>query len=150
MFDKIKGYLLGVMLAVSLGSTGWFWYESNQLSHEITRISGEKSILEASVGILTDTNKRLAEQVGKSAASTEVTNAVNEALDKQREELDKQFEGLRKITQQKFADIEKKYAAMEDTPANKELRRVEIGMERSRGIWRMFCNSEPLAVECVK
>ena len=98
MFDKVKGYLLGVMLAVSLGSTGWFWYQSNQLSHEITRISGEKSILEASVGILTDTNKRLAEQVAKGVASTEVTNAVNEALDKQREELDKQFEGLRKIT----------------------------------------------------
>lgn len=150
MFDKVKGWLAGAIIILLAAGGGYLYYENNQLQKDLISVTGEKELLDATNKIYQNTNAQLADQVQKNNQSATVTNEVNKALEEQRTALAKEFEGLRKITQQKFAEIDSKYSKMEDTPANKELRRVEIGMERSRGIWRMYCISEPLAEECVQ
>lgn len=150
MLDKIKQHVMGALLVASLALGGWMFYENTQLDKKVSELSGEKTALEVANGLLIDSNKTLKDALDLAKNSSAITDDVTNRIAEQTQEFNKQFDGLRKITQKKLSDIEEAYAKKEDTPENREAMRVDISMERARGIWRMYCIAEPDAVECTK
>lgn len=142
--------IVPVLLAAAMGFGAWSWVENQSLQQSVQLLSEEKKALENANALLLDANSRMSQALTQQKASSEITDKITEELADQTQLFVNEVEKFRKMAQQRMKEITDAYARKEDTPENREAMRVDIGMERARGIWRMYCLAEPAAKECTQ
>lgn len=148
MFTKAKSALMSLafilVLAVAVGASFWAY----KLNHQVDKLQGDVTALSKANDMLVSANDKLVKALDLIQKSTEITDKMAEDLREDIAKINDGIDGMKKITGDRLDEIDKRYDALDDTPENREMRRVDIAMERARGVWRMYCIAEPAAVEC--
>jgi Tfp pilus assembly protein PilN len=110
---------------------------NSQLTSKNTQydeLSGKYEVLKVEVG------KKVSSDGVTEAAKTEVKQAeVKQVVAKTQ---------AQQIVEDKLKAIETKYAGMEQTKANEERKRVDISLERAKGLWLTYCIQQPQDKAC--
>lgn len=140
--DTFQGYLIkGALVLICALAV----YENCQIL--IAKNERIKSQEEKIVKLNQD-NEKLKTELAKKAKSETVTETAKQEVKQAEVKVDKAKTQANLYVEKKLADIEKKYAAMEQTAANQERKRTEISLERAKGLWLTFCLQEPLEQAC--
>ncbi len=140
--DKLKKYALFAGSAVVGGFLIWGNYQVldakndkiTALNKNIVTITAERDALEK---VIKDKLK-----------SDKVTEKVVEVVQQKETKQEKAKSQAATYVNNKLAEIEKKYAAKEPTPANEQRKNVEISLERAKGLWLTYCLQEPTEDPC--
>lgn len=151
LLDKAKGWLLPVVIGLLILVSGYagFMHHSNALlgqtietqGTEINRIKGELTKAE---GI----NKDLSAENTRLKSSGKITDDVTAKVQEQGKVLDERYSEMQKQVADKLKAIERKYGAATPSKENEDRKTIEISLERSKGVWLMYCLAEPKAKEC--
>ncbi len=154
---KVGAYIAGILLVASLTTTGVFYIQNSGLTTKLDNVTlerdkngAERDRVAGELATAMEANKTITNQLAIMQGSNKINDTVAAEIVKNNEAIKNQFDGLRILTEKRYADINKRWAEKEQTPKNIKDRRVELGFERARGTWRMYCNSEPKAVECTE
>lgn len=140
--DKVKSYALrtvGVVLCLGL-----VWGNFQIIDAKNERISA----LNADVERVTTEKKALEEVIAKKIESDGVTVKAKEDVVKKEVVIEKAKTVAEQYVSEKLQEIDKKYDDKEKTPVNDERKRVEISLERAKGLWLTFCLQEPEEKAC--
>ena len=150
-FDKAKAWLLPVLIGLLMIVSGYgaFLYHHNTVlantvqaqTTEITRIGGELTKAEG-------VNKTLADENSKLRGSGKITDDVATKVDEKAKELDERYSEMQKQVADQLKVIERKYGAVAPSKENDDRKAIEISLERSKGVWLMYCLAEPKSKEC--
>lgn len=129
-----------------LACAGAFWQNFQILNAKNDRIDklGEE------IAQLNTKNEELKTELTKKVKSDIITEVAKEEVKQEEVKQEKAKTQANLYVEKKLADIEKKYAQMEQSAANQERKRVEISLERAKGLWLTFCLQEPEEKACKK
>ena len=149
--DKVKGWLfplVAALLVIAIGFGAILYHSYTELEHtaekqatEISRIGEELRKAEGINKTLSDENTRL-------KGSATITEGVKDGVAEKAKELDSRYSEMQKQVSDKLKAIETKYKAQGASRESDDRKAVEISLERSRGVWLLFCLAEPKAKEC--
>ena len=140
--DTLKGYLIkGALVLVCAVAV----YENCQiLIAKNDRIKAQNE----QISKLTVDNENLKKELVKKVQSEAATESSKQETKQAEVKVDKAKTQANLYVEKKLADIEKKYAALEQNGANQERKRTEISLERAKGLWLTFCLQEPQEQAC--
>lgn len=149
MLTKLKEIAMTVIfviaMSIAVGASLW----AVKLDKENTKLEGNVAQLSTANELLIGANDKLVQAMDLLRDSYKINEDVSKKITEEVKKITDNMEGMRNHTSKKLDEINKKYDQLDDTPENRELRRVDISLERARGIWRLYCVSEPAAKECV-
>ena len=124
-------------------------YHSNTvLANAVTTQEAEVKRLGGELAKAEDINKSLGEENSRLKGSGKITDDVTSAVAEKSKELDSRYSEMQKQVAVKLKALEAKYSAQEPTKESLDRKAIEISLERSRGVWLLYCLGEPQAKEC--
>lgn len=150
-WNSVKGFFApGLFIALLLLSVYAF-----NMSAEKTALQTTVGTLQTEVGQLGEklqgvarTNMELNTELELLRKSQGITESVKSQLDAGVKEDKKRYDALSKQVGEKLSAIEAKYSALEPTKDNLDRKTIEISLERSKGVWLMYCLAVVEAKEC--
>lgn len=140
------------ILLVVLGVLGVYSYvisnDRTQLQETVTQLSQKVGQQASELTAAGETNSRLNRELEKYQRSNDITSDVKDKLTELEKADQKRYDEMQKQVSEKLKAIDSKYAAMAPSPDNSDRKAVEISLERSRGVWLLYCLAEPAAKEC--
>ncbi len=153
ILDAVSGFFMPVLIVALLG-LGFYTFnvysDRGALQTTVSSLHNEVGQLGEQLKSTAATNKRLASEIDLLKKSQTITDDIKDKLDAGAKEDKKRFEAMSKQVGDKLAAIEAKYKALEPTKDNLDRKAIDISLERSRGVYHMYCLVEPAAKECVK
>ena len=152
-FDKAKEWLLPIVigLLVLCACYSAFMYHSNTvLANTITAQEAEAKRLDGELTKAGKANADLAVENNRLKQSAGITDDVTNSVAQKSKELDSRYSEMQKQVSTKLKAIEAKYSAQEPTKESLDRKAIEISLERSKGVWLLYCLGEPQAKECVE
>ena len=140
--SKIKGYLIKGVLAVVCAGAVW------QNIQIITAKNDRIATQEQTISKLTQDKEDLKNDIVNRSKSEVVTEQAKEDLKQVEVKQEKAKTQANQYVDKKLADIESKYAVLEQNTTNAERKRVEISLERAKGLWLTYCLQEPREHAC--
>lgn len=155
MFSALKAkaaalVTAGILLALVavLGFAGYQYVRASKLEANVAVLTTQVSGLTADLQKANKTNADNQKELERLRQGTTITDQVTGDHAKNEQAGKVQYDALQKKVAERLKAIEAEYAAKEKTEENAKRKAVAISLERSRGIWLMYCNAVPAAVEC--
>lgn len=147
-FSSILGKVSAGLLLVAVCALGYFYvdnlHKDKDLADANTKITAQTAKITDLNGTVDNLNKQLKAQADLAAASDKAranTQAANDNLDKKDQTVSQR-------TKSTITQIEKKYEALPQTPANVAQKNDEVTRTRLTMLADVFCNSYPNDVSC--
>jgi polyhydroxyalkanoate synthesis regulator phasin len=140
--SKIKDYLFKGALVLACSAA--IWQNIQVLIAKEQRIVTQEAV----IAQLTQVNEDLRKDIVNKAKSEIVTEQSKEILSQVVDRHERAKTQANLYVEKKLIAIESKYALMEKNAINAERKRVEISLERAKGLWLTYCLQEPLDVAC--
>lgn len=137
MTNVIKGYLIKGAVALTCVGVLWQNYQTIVDKNELIEVH-EKTIEQ-----LNKDKEELKKEMLKKGKSEAATEQVKSDLKQTEVKHEKTKSQANQYVEKKLAAIEKKYADMEQNAANAERKRIEISLERAKGLWLTYCLQVP-------
>ena len=140
--DKVKSVILWTGAVALCGALVWGNYQL------LATKNAKIETMREQVSGLIITNSGLEKTIREKIQSDNVTEEVKTAV-KEEEKTPARAKTLaNEYVEKKLQEIEKKYAAEEQTELTIERKRVEISLERAKGLWLSYCLQEPKEKAC--
>ncbi len=149
--NRVKESAIVVLAVVVLGVSIGSYYKSTtiiKLESQNTSLISNNAKLESDIKKVEKINSDNLIEISKLKASLEASNNVIINNTQKVKEEEKRYAQLQKKVQEKIEAIDRHYRALEPSKENEQRRAIEISLERSRGVWLLYCNAVPEAQEC--
>lgn len=139
-----KGAFVLFCIAAVWGVFQMFQAKNEKIENLTTQYNGKVGELKTMTDKYDAAKLELSKKVSSEVATEEVKVEVKKAEVKQ----EKAKTEAAVIVEKKLEAIEAKYAKLEQSKANEDRKRVEISLERAKGLWLTYCIQEPQDKAC--
>lgn len=147
--DKAKTIIKATVIVVVALALVWANFKMIDAKNErIDNLSNQLTSKQADYDTLNGKYEALKIDVSKKASSDGVTEVAKVEVKQAEVKQEAAKAQAAQIVENKLKAIETKYAGLEQTQANEERKRVEISLERAKGLWLTYCIQQPQDKAC--
>jgi chromosome segregation ATPase len=147
--DKAKSVIYKVVVVLLALALVWANFEMLQAKNaRITDLNNQITSKTKEYDTLNGKYEALKVEMSKKVTSDTATEEVKADVKKAEVKQEAAKTQANQYVEDKLKAIDSKYAALEQSKANEERKRVEISLERAKGLWLTYCLQQPQDKSC--